>query len=98
MTKISADIIINYIFNISNQENEREFDFKIIKDFITNNDALVFNKIQDKVKEMNKDWNLPDFSIVCENEECQKTYTTSVSMDFASFFADKSLRSRILKS
>lgn len=97
MTKLNAEIVLNYIFHISNTENEREFDFNIIREFITNNDAAIFNQIQDKVKQMNEDWSLPDLTVDCTNTECKNTYTTSITMDFANFFADKSLRSRILK-
>ena len=97
ISKLTAEMVINYIFNIKNDKNEREFDFKAIKDFIVNNDAVIFQDLQLQVKKMNTDWQLPDIEINCNNQTCQKSYKTSINMDYSNFFGDKSLRSRILK-
>ena len=98
MTELNAEMIITHIFNISNRENEREFDFTVIKDFVINNDASIFNDVQEKIKQMNKDWSLPTFEVSCANESCKKQYTSSINVDYASFFGDTSLRSRTLRS
>lgn len=97
ITSLTAEMVINYIFNIKNDKNEREFDFDTIKNFIVTNDAEIFQNLQMQVKKMNTDWQLPDITVDCKNEPCQKSYKTSISMDYANFFGDKSLRSRILK-
>ena len=98
MTELNAEMIITHIFNISNRENEREFDFAVIKDFVINNDASIFNDVQEKIRQMNKDWSLPTFEVSCASESCKKQYTSSINVDYASFFGDTSLRSRTLRS
>ena len=98
MTELNAEMIITHIFNISNRENEREFDFTVIKDFVINNDASIFNDVQEKIRQMNKDWSLPTFEVSCANESCKKQYSSSINVDYASFFGDTSLRSRTLRS
>ena len=95
LTQLTASVAINHVHNISNG-TDVEFDFHTIKQFVINNDAEIFNMIQDTVKEMNDTWSLPDFSAKCSNENCEHEFKSKISVDYSSFFGKKSLTTRNL--
>ena len=95
MTQLAAEIGLTHVHNISNG-NDVEFNFLEIKHFLVTNDSMFFNAVQDRVKEMNDSWSLPEITVTCINEECGKDFKTKINVDYSSFFGNKSLSSRNL--
>lgn len=88
LAELNLQLSLRHIDNISDGVNV-ENDFKVIKDFIVNNDSVFFKELEKSLEKMNQHWSLPKFDVTCINEECNKTYLTSISMDYSSFFGVK---------
>ena len=95
MTNLTLRLSVSYISKISDG-TDAEDDKQQLLDFISNNDAKFYKDLQAKIKEISDNWNLPTFDITCGNPECEVQYKSKISVDYASFFGNKSLRSRNL--
>jgi len=99
LTNLNLEIAVSYVSSITEVNGtESESDIQKIREFLFNNDAEFFNSLTAKVQEMSKAWSLPDFNIVCGDENCDNEYTTKLRVDYASFFGSNSFRSRNLMS
>ena len=97
LSKLNLTMILRHIAGITNNE-EQETDIKAIEDFIINNDADFFKQVSDAVQKVTSTWKVPPFEIKCGGEDCDRTYKTELSMDYASFFGTNSFHSRSLIS
>jgi hypothetical protein len=61
-----------------------------IEDFLKNCDRVVFNSIRSRIIELKAMAELQPFEIECDNDQCLKKYTQSVTLDMASFFVPAS--------
>lgn len=92
---LNLRLAIAHIEKVSNGQEE-ETDPTIISEFINNNDAEFFSKLRNGITDLTKRWNLPQFDIVCSNEDCAKEYKAAINVDYSNFFGVSSLRSRNL--
>jgi len=97
MTDITLRLSVSYIDSITDG-TESEADRTKILDFISNNDAAFYKELQNKIKEISENWNLPTFDITCGGESCGNEYKSKINVDYSSFFGARSLRSRNLIS
>lgn len=97
MTDITLRLSVSYIDSITDG-TESEADRTTILDFISNNDAAFYKELQNKIKEISENWNLPTFDITCGGESCKNEYKSKINVDYSSFFGARSLRSRNLIS
>jgi len=95
MTNITLRLSVSYIDSITDGTDSEQNRDKIL-DFIANNDAAFYKELQNKIKEISDNWNLPSFDIVCGAEDCGTEYKSKVNVDYSSFFGASSLRSRNL--
>jgi hypothetical protein len=63
---------------------------EFIEDFLKNCDRVLFNNIRARIIELKAMAELQPFEIQCDNDDCQKKYMQSVTLDMASFFVPAS--------
>lgn len=88
LSNLNADITTQHIYSITNGSDE-ETDLNVIKQFVFDNDARVFASLQDSVSELNRYWEIPALNAICSNDQCGKDYTTTIEMDYSSFFGKR---------
>jgi hypothetical protein len=62
-------------------------DAAFISEFFSNCDRSVWNAVRDRIKELNDGNSLKNIPVACDNEECQKPYSTPLMFELSSFFA-----------
>lgn len=87
LTELTVDVICGCIESIETPEGTVS-DQTLIKEFINNAPADVFNKINDHVSQMKNDIENKTQDVVCES--CNHQYKISLTMDQANFFAVRS--------
>lgn len=87
LTELTVDVICGCISSIETPEGSVS-DPALIKDFINNASADIFNKVNDHVTKMKNEIDMKTQEVVCE--ECQHQYKISLSMDQTNFFAVRS--------
>ena len=88
---------ITYIKSVTNS-TESETDLESITEFVVNNDSKFYNALKEKIFELANQWKVPPVDVQCGGEECNEQYSTTVDLDYASFFGLKFLHSRNLIS
>jgi len=94
---LNLRVAISYIKSVSNS-TESETDLAAITQFVTQNDAIFYNKLKESVFELSNRWRVPKISVQCANEECNHEYQSKVELDYSNFFGLKFLHSRNLIS
>ena len=90
-------VAISYIKSISDNTNS-ESDLNTITQFITQNDAVFYNKLKSSIFELSNLWKVPKMKVQCANEECEHEYESKIELDYSNFFGLKFLHSRNLIS
>ena len=88
---------ISYIKSVSNS-TDSETDLAQIRSFVTQNDAVFYNKLKESIFELSNRWRIPKMTAQCANEECNHEYKSKVELDYSNFFGLKFLHSRSLIS
>ena len=57
-----------------------------IEDFFKNCDKDTWNAVKNHLDTLNKQSRMPEIDLVCENEECNKEYTTPLLFETSNFF------------
>lgn len=94
-SKLNLRLAVAHIDSIESA-NDKESDQTEILNFIQNNDSEFYSKLRNGIKDLTDKWNLPNIQIMCGNEECGKTYSTALELDYSNFFGTRSLNSRSL--
>lgn len=95
-SKLNLLVAVSHIISIE-ANGEAESNSEVIYEFISENDSEFYNALRKNIKNLTDRWKLPSVEISCSNEECQKTYSSKLNMDYSSFFGLASSRSRTLK-
>lgn len=95
--QLSLHVAVSYISEVI-EGQEREADRDTILNWIRDNDVEFFDKVKSTLNELTEKWKLPEFQYACQNEECNKSFKTSLDMDYSNFFGTRSLHSRNLIS
>jgi hypothetical protein len=90
-------VAVSYIKSISNN-SDLETNIEAITQFVTQNDAVFYNKLKESVFELSNRWRVPKMTATCANETCDHTYESRVDLDYSNFFGLKFLHSRNLIS
>lgn len=94
---LNLKVAISYIRSVSNN-TESETDLAAIRSFVTQNDAVFYNKLKESVFELSNRWRVPKMKVQCADEECNHEYESKIDLDYANFFGLKFLHSRNLIS
>ena len=94
---INLRVAIAYIESVSN-DNDTENSIEAITEFVTNNDAVFYNKLKTSIYDLSSRWKVPNLDVTCVSDECGKNYTTKIDLDYSNFFGLKFLHSRNLIS
>lgn len=62
-------------------------DPEFIKEWLTNTDKIAHEKIKLGIEKNKAKWEMPEFTVVCADPECQAENKISVTLDYSSFFA-----------
>lgn len=62
-------------------------DIAYINEFYRNCDSKIVKLVKEMLSEMNTEHGLKPVPVVCNNEDCAKDFSVSITFDFASFFA-----------
>jgi hypothetical protein len=87
LTEVTVDVVCGCIASIETPEGTVD-DQDMIKEFISNTNSEIFNKVNDHVKKMKNDIELKTQKVSCE--DCQHEYEISITMDQSNFFAVRS--------
>jgi hypothetical protein len=88
-TVLQVETIMSFVEKITDGDNE-ETSQEEIQNFLTQGDAVYFNKLKEIVEKIRKDWDKKVIENVCTNEECKEVFNFSVTLDYANFFAPRS--------
>lgn len=94
---LNLDLATAYIKGVR-RGDEVENDPVAITEFVKNNDAEMFSMLKNKILEMTNVWHIPDMTVTCSGEDCDREYKTKINVDYSSFFGVSSLHSRNLIS
>lgn len=89
MTKTNFKTVFQHIDNISDGENI-EKDYVEISNFLAQADRELYQLIAKTIRDLNTSWEMPDMSVQCANEDCQKEYKSKITIDYSTFFAARS--------
>jgi hypothetical protein len=95
--ELNLRVAISYIESVSN-DNDTENSIEAITEFVTNNDAVFYNKLKTSIYDLSSRWKVPNLDVTCVSDECGKNYTTKIDLDYSNFFGLKFLHSRNLIS
>lgn len=95
--ELNLRLAVAHLFAISDG-NESEQNRDAIVEWMRDNDAEFYQNLRKSIAELTERWKLPKFDSTCANEECNKTFSTKVDMDYSNFFGTRSLHSRTLIS
>jgi len=95
--ELNLRLAVAHLFAISDG-NESEQNRDAIVEWMRDNDAEFYQNLRKSISDLTERWKLPKFESTCANEECQKTFSTRVDMDYSNFFGTRSLHSRTLIS
>jgi len=95
--QLSLQVAVSYISEVI-EGQEKEANRETILAWIRDNDVEFFEKVKSTLNELTEKWKLPEFEYACQNEECNKSFKTSLDMDYSNFFGTRSLHSRNLIS
>lgn len=88
-TVLQVETIMSFVEKITDGDNE-ETSQEEIQNFLTQGDAIYFNKLKEIVEKIRKDWDKKVIENVCTNEECMEVFNFSVTLDYANFFVPRS--------
>lgn len=89
MTRVNFKSILQHIDNISDGENIEKDPIEI-NNFLAEADRDLFELLASTIKKLNKEWEMPDMSVICSNEDCKKSYKSKITIDYSTFFAARS--------
>ena len=95
--ELNLRVAISYIESVSN-DSDTENSIEAITEFVTNNDAVFYNKLKTSIYDLSSRWKVPNLDVTCVSDECGKNYTTKIDLDYSNFFGLKFLHSRNLIS
>lgn len=95
--ELNLRLAVAHLFAISDG-NESEQNRDAIIEWMRDNDAEFYQNLRKSISDLTERWKLPKFDTACANEECQKTFSSKVDMDYSNFFGTRSLHSRTLIS
>lgn len=86
LKELNLSALTDSIVQIALDDGQIVTDRKHINEFIENSSRTVFEQIKDHVKQLNQQFALPAVTLQCDNEECQKHYSSQLEFDQSSFF------------
>ena len=90
LSSLSLNTAVAQIDSIQSADGQKEKSPDEILDFIKNTDQLLYKQLQNNIDRIKDEWSLPQVEIKCTNEECDKTYSTKLTMDYSNFFVNRS--------
>lgn len=90
LSSLSLNTAVAQIDSIQSADGQKEKSSDEILDFIKNTDQLLYKQLQNNIDRIKDEWSLPQVEIKCTNEECDKTYSTKLTMDYSNFFVNRS--------
>ena len=90
LSALSLNTAVAQIDSIQGADGQKEKSPNEILDFITNTDQLFYKQLQSNIERIKGEWSLPQVEIKCNNTECEKTYSTNLTMDYSNFFVNRS--------
>ena len=90
ISTLSLNSAVAQIDSIQSSDGRQEKSPSEILDFITNTDQLFYKQLQNNIERIKDEWTLPQVDVKCTNEECNKTYSTRLTMDYSNFFVNRS--------
>ena len=85
ITELSMDAITHSI-SLIKIDGQPVTDPEHIKEFMTNANRDVFNRIRDHLTGVRENSEMKPLSLTCSNEECKKEFTQPFTMDMSNFF------------
>jgi len=85
ITELSMDAIAHSIALIK-IDGQPVTDPEHIKEFMTNANRDVFNRIRDHLTGVRENSEMKPLNLTCSDEECKKEYTQPFTMDMSNFF------------
>jgi len=85
ITELSLDALAHSIALVK-VDGQPVTDPEHIKEFMSNVDRTVFNRIRDHLTKIRGNTEMKPLKIICSNEECKKEYDQPFTMDMSNFF------------
>jgi len=85
ITELNVSMLISCIESIT-VDGKTVADETQIREFLDNTSRNIFAEIKDKIQELMNRNKIQPISVVCDNQECTKEYTTDLVFDQANFF------------
>jgi hypothetical protein len=85
ITELNVSMLISCIESITVDGNTVADEIQI-REFLDNTSRTIFAEIKDKIQELMNRNKIQPISVVCDNQECAKEYTTDLVFDQANFF------------
>lgn len=85
ITELNVSMLISCIESIT-VDGKTVTDGDQIREFLDNTSRNVFAAIKDKIQELMNRNKIQPITVVCDNQECTKEYTTDLVFDQANFF------------
>lgn len=87
---LNRSLIVKATEYIQTEDGLKVTNAEFIKEFYDNAETKIVSKVEDHLKQLTEDAELPLMSIICANEVCEKEFKLPLEFDYSSFFASGS--------